>query len=263
VHELDALLMPSKTVAEDYNRIFPEGRAIAAPLQIIPSAKPRHRCEAEVNETLDKYALPKEFFYTPNQFWVHKNHGVIIEAMALLAAKGECPHVVSTGKQFDSRDPEYFSRLMRLAQERGVCDYFHVLGVIPYEDTVTLMQSCMAVVSSSRFEGWGLSVAEARILGKKVILTDIPVFREQNPARGLFYDPDDAVSLADHMLDVSRAYEPAKEAEECQKAAPDHAELVKAYARGYEDIVFLAASRKRGNQSPLSIVSPRMFRRPI
>ena len=41
------------------------------------------------------------------------------------------------------------------------------------------IKSADVFVNPSRFEAWGLTVSEALCLGKAVIVSDIPVFREQ------------------------------------------------------------------------------------
>jgi glycosyltransferase involved in cell wall biosynthesis len=246
LNQYDTVMMPSFTVAEDYRRFFPEATAKAAPLPIIPSEPVGQRSEEEFGQVRERYKLPEHFLYVPNQFWVHKNHGAIVEAMAILSREGRCPHVVSTGKTHDPRRPNHFDELMQHADAVGVADRLHVLGLIPYPDTVTLMQHCVAVMSASRFEGWGLTVAEARMLGKTIILSDIPVFREQAPEHGHFFDPDDTVTLARHMATVAETYSPVVEGERRRRAQLKLPRLIADYARGYEDIVLDTLARKRG-----------------
>ena len=68
---------------------------------------------------------------------------------------------------------------------------FRPLGVVPYRDMLGLMRHAVAVINPSLFEGWSTSVEEAKSMGKAVVLSDIPVHREQAPGRGLFFDPRD------------------------------------------------------------------------
>ena len=62
----------------------------------------------------DEYGLPELFFFLPNQFWKHKNHECVIQALALLKTKGREVVVAASGKQADPRDPEHFPRLKLL-----------------------------------------------------------------------------------------------------------------------------------------------------
>ena len=45
----------------------------------------------------DEYRLPDRFVYLPNQFWVHKGHRLVIEALAELPANQPDVTVVCTG----------------------------------------------------------------------------------------------------------------------------------------------------------------------
>jgi glycosyltransferase involved in cell wall biosynthesis len=52
----------------------------------------------------------------------------------------------------------------------------------------------------SLFEGWSTTVEEAKSLGKKLLLSDIAVHREQNPPESVFFDPKNSEELAAKML---------------------------------------------------------------
>lgn len=103
---------------------------------------------------------------------------------------------MTTGKTEDRRDPEHFTDLMRHVAEAGVADRFRVLGLIPYEDLSVLMRNAVAVINPSQFEGWSTTVEEAKSMGKHVILSDIPVHREQDPERRRYVAPDDPSEMA-------------------------------------------------------------------
>jgi glycosyltransferase involved in cell wall biosynthesis len=71
-----------------------------------------------------------------------------------------------------------------------------LLGRVPYADVVGLMRASTAVLNPSLFEGWSTTVEEAKSLGKRVLLSDIPVHREQDPPGGLYFDPHAPEALA-------------------------------------------------------------------
>jgi glycosyltransferase involved in cell wall biosynthesis len=191
-----------------------------------------------------KYGLVGPYYHVPNQFWAHKNHRLIIDALAILKSRGERVVVVSTGAKEDYRQPKHFGQLMAYAQELGVDDSFKVLGVIPYNDLVALMINSIALINPSRAEGWSTSVEEAKSLGKRIILSNLPVHLEQAPPDGVFIDPDDPQGLADAMHKVWTAFDPTEERGRAARAAKDLPTRVRAYARTYEEIVLetLAAS---------------------
>lgn len=152
-----------------------------------------------VDDIRTRYKLPERYFHLPNQFWSNKNHRLVIDALALLKQRGIAATVVCTGKPFDARMPQHFGELMAHCKEQGVEDLFRVLGVVPHEDLQALMAHSTAVINPSFFEGWSTSVEEAKTLQKRLLLSDIPVHREQAPQNGRFFAPNDPLGLADHL----------------------------------------------------------------
>ena len=148
----------------------------------------------------DEYHLPERFVYLPNQFWVHKGHRLVIEALAQLRASRPDVTVVCTGNTADHRDPMYFGELLAEVSRLGLRDNFVVLGWVPQAHIFHLMRQAVAVLQPSRFEGWSTTVEETKSVGKSIILSDIPVHREQAPAGVRYFDPTDAAALAEQLV---------------------------------------------------------------
>ena len=53
----------------------------------------------------------------------------------------------------------------------------------------------MAVINPSFFEGWSTTVEEVKSVGKKIVLSDLEVHREQAPDSAYFFAPDDVKDL--------------------------------------------------------------------
>jgi len=101
---------------------------------------------------------------------------------------------------------------MEYAAECDVLDCFRVLGRIPFDHLVGLMQHAIALMNPSRFEGWSTSVEEAKSMGKQIVLSDIPVHREQAPERGFFFPANDPEALAAAMMDAYNQFDAHKDA---------------------------------------------------
>ena len=78
----------------------------------------------------EKYNLPENFFYLPNQFWKHKNHEVVIKALGIIKENRSDIVVVATGNTVDLRHAEHFEELEQLKNKLGVEKNFIVLGLI-------------------------------------------------------------------------------------------------------------------------------------
>lgn len=191
-----------------------------------------------------KYGVAGQYFHCPNQFWAHKNHRLLIDALAILKSRGGPVLVISTGLMEDYRYPRFVDELMTHADVLGVLDCFRALGVVPYNDLVGLMVNSVALINPSRAEGWSTSVEEGKSLGMRIILSDIPVHREQAPPDGVYVDPDDAHSLADAMQLAWATHDPLAEQARSERARRELPGRVLEFAQTYQDIVLeIAAPR--------------------
>ena len=64
-----------------------------------------------------------------------------------------------------------------LVRQNGVKGVVKFLGQM--DNPMPYVAAADIVVIPSRFEGWGMTLSEALVLGKPVVATDLPVFREQ------------------------------------------------------------------------------------
>lgn len=140
------------------------------------------------------------FFYLPNQFWEHKNHMVVFKAVNLLIKKGLQFELLCTGVMNDYRGRKnHLKEIQEFIINNKLEKYIKFLGVIDYTRVLDLFRDSIAVINPSLFEGWSSTVEESKVLGKQIILSDIPVHKEQNPKRAFYFDPHDHIQLAEIM----------------------------------------------------------------
>jgi glycosyltransferase involved in cell wall biosynthesis len=198
-------------------------------------------------DILQRYGIEGPYFHLPNQFWIHKNHAVVIEALGVVRARGRSIRVVSTGNTTDSRRPGHLQELLGRAVTLGCAEDFKVLGLLPYADLVGLMRSSMALINPSFFEGWSTTVEEAKSLGKTIILSDIPVHREQAPDYAYFFDPKSPMQLADCMIEAADAYSLDRDMSRLKIAQENLPAKIQAFTARFEDIILDAVAGKNGN----------------
>jgi len=194
----DALVVSSRDALRDLESFAPWCGVPKHVLHFV-SAPVRFGSIADKASLCSKYGLPSAYLHLPNQFWAHKNHRLVIDALALLNQQGASVTVACTGHTEDFRDPAFFENLMNHCRAAGVAANFKVLGLVPYADVQGLMAHARAVINPSRFEGWSTSVEEAKTLGKRLLLSDIAVHREQSPVDAGYFHVDDAQALASLM----------------------------------------------------------------
>lgn len=86
-------------------------------------------------------------------------------------------------------------------------EHLHLLEYIDDKQYYTLMKHAAALVFPSEYEGFGIPVLEALVLGTPVILPEIPVYRESFGEMPVYYIAGDAVSFLQEM-DKINIYKP-------------------------------------------------------
>ena len=191
------LLLSSYAAAEDFRRFFPEYESTETHVvPFSPYITPedfKHVERSLANKVTGKSVASSEYFYLPNQFWTHKNHIVVLNALKNATTDIK---VIATGHTEDHRNSEHFSNLLEFIEQNDLQNKFVIRGLVSREEVIELMAGAIAVINPSYFEGWSTTVEEAKALGKKMILSDIPVHREQCHSSAVYFDPDDANALS-------------------------------------------------------------------
>lgn len=175
------------------------GRTCTVRFAVPPGSAPTW---PEARAIADSYGLPTRFFFMPNQLSKHKNHLLVIEALALLRGRGVSICIAASGKQLDERHPDHFPAVVRALEAAGLEGNLRLLGLIPYKDLAALMRASMSVLNPSLFEGWSTSVEEARSLGVPLLLSDLDVHHEQAGERAVYFDRNSAASLANALRSI-------------------------------------------------------------
>ncbi|MFV0530353.1 MAG: glycosyltransferase [Flavobacteriales bacterium] len=193
------LVFSSKDAQNDFNTYYPN----AKPKQFVLNFAVTHdKNLPHQNDILKKFNIEQEFYLCSNQFWIHKNHIVILNTVATLKKKGIELLIVFTGKENDYRNPDYFLDLMKKVKELAIENNVKFLGFIDRKDQLVLMQTCKAVVQPSLFEGWSTVIEDAKAQSTYVLAANLQVNTEQlqdYPNYTLF-DPYCEESLSEAIL---------------------------------------------------------------
>jgi glycosyltransferase involved in cell wall biosynthesis len=188
----------SESVKRDFEAFTPEHAhkaRVLSPVTYIPSAV----YETDPVSIIEQYGLPHKFIYLPNQLWKHKNHVAVFHALKILKSRGTEVFLVCSGNLTDYRHPAYLSDLLQDISRLKIRNQIAILGLIPREHVFQLMRQSVCVLNPSLFEGYGMTIDEARSLGKRVLLSDLPVHHEQNPPLAVFFDPRNYDDLANKI----------------------------------------------------------------
>ena len=143
----------------------------------------------------NKHNVPEKYFYLPNQLWRHKNHLCVFKAIKNLKAKGVEINLLCSGSLSDYRNTEFINEIKSYVIDNKLEDNIKILGLIDYIDVLYFMRYSIAVINPSLFEGWSSTVEECKSIGKNMILSNLKVHKEQNPAGSSFFELDNIETL--------------------------------------------------------------------
>lgn len=196
IRDSDLIVLSSFDALKDMKKFVPNYEDKARVLQFV--SQPNNRYfeldEHDKSLLLQKYEIKDDFFYIPNQFWKHKNHMMIFEAISELKKDGIEINIVCTGYLGDYRNKTYIDDAREFIKSNNLEDNIKLLGLVDYEDVFALIKFSKAVINPSLFEGWSSTVEECKSVGKNMILSDLDVHKEQYP-NAVFFKRDSIESL--------------------------------------------------------------------
>jgi glycosyltransferase involved in cell wall biosynthesis len=133
-----------------------------------------------------RLGVPDQFFLSVGALDARKNLRTLYAAMRALHAAGVTVPLVQCGpRAATAREP-----------------WLRDLGYVADADLATLYREATALVFPSRYEGFGLPVAEAMAVGGRVICANASSLPEVAGEAGLYFPWDDAAALAAQMQRV-------------------------------------------------------------
>lgn len=175
-------------------------------------------------------SLSRPYFFYPAQLWMHKNHRAIVEALALLDARGKHYDAVFVGKDHGAE-----RSLAAFIESIGMTDRAHFLGYVADDELPALYSGSQALIMASYFGPTNIPPLEAFLLRVPVIAST--QHQEQLSEAALLFDPDNPEELADAM--------------EATQAKAERARLV---AAGKARLDHLATWREQGAKELLEAI---------
>lgn len=134
-----------------------------------------------------------EFFFYPAQYWPHKNHVRILEAVRWLKEQNVRVRVAFCGKDCGNLD-----WIREQASKLGVAEQIHFFGFVSMADINYLYSNCIAVLMPTYFGPTNIPPLEAWSKEKPLIYSNHLIGQVRDAA--LLVDPDSFESLARGMM---------------------------------------------------------------
>lgn len=153
---------------------------------------------AEILRVRQRYNLPESYLFYPANFWPHKNHVRIVEAIGRLKAEADLDiHVVFTGSSSDALARGTVAKTVDVAAALGLQKAIHHLGHVPESDMSGMYAGARALVMPTFFGPTNIPVLEAWAFGTPVLTSNIRGIKEQVGSAGVLVRPDSVEDLAD------------------------------------------------------------------
>ena len=236
--KITPLILSSNDSLKDFRTFYTTDKNNVFVVPFVSYIEPEIKALSEdnVNSILNKFGLrDQSYACVMNQFWKHKNHIVVFNAIQEYLKRNPCSSFlfVFTGKMEDYRNPDYIDSLKKIMRDPMINSHIKILGFIDREDQIAIMKEAEFVVQPSLFEGWGTVLEDAKVLDKQVLLSDIPIHQEQKSRKSVLFDPYDSQGLS-YILE-----------QECKKihtsdieaGIKDMHDRALRYSRGFEQIL--------------------------
>jgi glycosyltransferase involved in cell wall biosynthesis len=166
-------------------------------IRLLPHPTPEFALDETVtnSDLLTKYNLPRDYVFYPAQFWSHKNHIAILQALHHLNEKENLRlPVVFTGS--DRGNEQYVRSMVNKLQ---LNDQIFFLGHVSRETLQALYRNALALCYVSFFGPENLPPLEAFGLGCPVIAANVAGASEQLADAAILINPVDEIEIA-HAL---------------------------------------------------------------
>jgi glycosyltransferase involved in cell wall biosynthesis len=158
-----------------------------------------HVPETELARVRAKYDLPERFFFYPAQFWAHKNHDRIVQALGSLKQRGVRIRIVFCGSHAGEFREHTFREVMTRVHQLSLAEDVQYLGYVGDEDMSGLYAAAQALIMPTFFGPTNIPVLEAWAFGCPVLTSDIRGIREQAGDAAILVDPRSIDGIADGM----------------------------------------------------------------
>ena len=141
-----------------------------------------------------------DYIFYPAQFWAHKNHVYILEALQEMNRSSKTAvHAIFTGS-----DKGNLGYIKNCVQTMGLSDQVHFPGFVETNVMISLYKQALALVMPSYFGPTNLPPLEAFALGCPVIYSDMPQMYEQVKGAVLLVDLNKPESLSSAILKLKK-----------------------------------------------------------
>ncbi len=194
-------VVDSQQGSEDIYKFFGIKKEKSRIIPFVPSGyiyKYRDMDEKTAEGVLSRHNLPEKFIFYPAQFWHHKNHIKLIEAINKIKEKYKVKvNIVFTGVAKGN-----YNKTFDLIKKLKINDQIFHLGYVSEKEIVALYKKSIALVFPSLFGPTDIPCLEAMVLGTPVVCSNLFEIPKQVGNAGLFFNPFKVEEIAEKIYEI-------------------------------------------------------------
>ncbi len=192
------ILVDSEIGKEDVMNFYnvDENKIIILPF-LPPNYLNEHLSKTELELSKKQNNLPEKFLFYPAQFWPHKNHIAILNAIKLLKDKGTIVNAVFTGS--DKKQWGELKKLKKYIKDNKLEPQVKFLGYVSNDTISSLYKTAVALIMPTFFGPTNIPILEAWKMSCPVLYSDIRGCKEQLGNAGLLINPKDPTDIAEKI----------------------------------------------------------------
>lgn len=178
----------------------PEKKIIIQPfIPLLPTLEKNIEIENESKIIFNLGLEGKKFLFYPAQFWSHKNHKYIVDAIEILSKKDKNIKIVFCGTNKNNLD--YIKKSIK---EKNLENYFFILDFISNQEMIALYKNCIALVMPTYVARSTLPLYEAFYF-KKIVLYSKDILDEELEKLVTTIDLNNPEDLSNKIVDLSKS----------------------------------------------------------
>jgi len=167
-------------------------------IHIIPFPLPKFCFEDAKMDNSSCISIKYPFIFYPAQFWAHKNHVILIEAIAWLRDSKK----IIVNCYFTGHDHGNMTHISNMIKKYNLSNQIFLPGFVPQEDIIYLYKNALAMVYPSFLGPNNLPLLEAIAFGCPLIYSNISGHIEQMEGVGIPFDPTNYIDLGESILGI-------------------------------------------------------------